>query len=130
MKIIASVRIYVILYHSVTMRELKLVTELKQEIVEGTKEFDDFVAECQEYFGYENDQGAEGFDFTKKMVEKLSNDFKQMYVNKIKNMEETFKQVHLTNTNGIIKVGGTTVNPKEFCAFSVNDVIADVKVKE
>ena len=115
------------LYHANTMKELRIDKEIEQSYNEDSQEYKDLCKEYTEVIGFERELDKDEFD--KKLLEVLAKQAEQLEMETVKQIENTVKQCYLQGTTAYITFGGYMINPKDFCAISIDGFHAQFSKK-
>ena len=115
------------LYHTNTMKELRIDKEIEQSYNENSQEYKELCKEYTEIIGFARELDKDKFD--KELLNELAKQVEQFEIEAVKQVEDTVKQCYIKGTTAYITFGGYMINPKEFCAIRVSGFHAQFSKK-
>lgn len=112
------------LYHSQTMKELKIDKVIKQEYNEESKEYKQMCEDYTEIVGFNREENEDKFD--KILLNELVEQAKNVEQETIETIEEVVKNCYYKGATAFITFGGYFINPKDFCAIRLNGFNVEV----
>lgn len=106
------------LFHAQTMKELRIDKVIEQSYNEDSQEYKVLCNEYTQVIGFARELDKTEFD--KELMKELAREAKEVQKETIEQIENVVKQCYLEGKNAYISFGGYMINPKEFCAISLN----------
>lgn len=122
MKITIDINVRVTFYHKQTMKDLVIDKRIAQEYNEDSEEYLSLCREHENDIGFPREEDKEKFD--KLFSVMLCNRVREEWENRLSTITEVMRKAFLDgykdNVTGCIELCGYLLNPKDFCAFSVD----------
>lgn len=106
------------LFHAQTMKELRIDKVIEQSYNEDSQEYKVLCKEYTQVIGFARELDKTEFD--KELMKELAKEAKEVQKETIEQIENVVKQCYLEGKNAYISFGGYMINPKEFCAISLD----------
>lgn len=106
------------LFHAQTMKELRIDKVIEQSYNEDSQEYKVLCNEYTQVIGFARELDKTEFD--KELMKELAREAKEVQKETIEQIENVVKQCYLEGKNAYISFGGYMINPKEFCAISLD----------
>lgn len=119
MRIEFELKMEMVLYHKLTMKEFHIDNTIKEVYNEDSQEYKKLCEEYKEIIGFERDSDKDSFD--KELMKELMSLQKDIYIEKIKQISDVVKQCYKDKCTGYIDFAGYIINPNDFCAMSVKE---------
>ena len=115
------------MYHSQTMKELRIDNVVEQCYDEESQEYKDLCEKYEEIIGFERDSDKDRFD--KELMKELASTAIKVQKETIEQIEDVVKNCFYQGTTAYISFGGYMINPKEFCAICVETFDVQISKK-
>lgn len=119
MRIEFELKMGMVLYHKVTMKEFDIDNTIRKVYNEDSQEYKKLCEEYKEIIGFERDSDKDSFD--KELMKELMSLQKDIYLETVKQISDVVKKCYSGNFTGYIDFAGYIINPNDFCAMSVKE---------
>ena len=122
MQIEISVDVRVTFYHKQTMKELVIDNRISQRYNEDSEEYLSLCREYENDIGFPREEDKEKFDklFSAMLCDRAREEWENRLSTITEVMRKAFLDGYKDNVTGCIELCGYLLNPKDFCAVSVD----------
>lgn len=121
MNITITVDVNVAFYHKLTMEKIVIDKIVREKYNEDSEEYLNFCMACESEIGFTREENKEKFDraVSELLCQKLEEEWSDR-LSKITDVVRTSFLDSSDNVTGCVELCGCILNPKDFCAMSVN----------
>ena len=121
MNITITVDVNVAFYHKLTMEKIVIDKIVREKYNEDSEEYLNFCRACESEIGFTREENKEKFDraVSELLCQKLEEEWSDR-LSKITDVVRTSFLDSSDNVTGCVELCGCILNPKDFCAMSVN----------